>query len=998
MNHIYRLIWNDTLGTFVAVAENARARGKRNGLKLASAAVLSALAFTAHALPTGGRISAGAGGIAQSVNTMTVNQSSQNFAVNWQTFNIGSSETVKFVQPNATSIALNRVLGTDGSKILGNLKANGQVWILNPNGVLFGKGAQVNVGGLVASTLGISDADFLAGKRSFSGSGGTVVNQGAINAGYVALLGEHVSNKGVIVANLGTAALAAGNRVTLDFDGDKLLNVEVDKGALHALAENNALIQADGGMVLMTAKAKNALLDTAVNNSGIVRARTIANHNGVIKLLGDMQSGTVNVGGTLDASAPNGGNGGFVETSAAHVKIADGAKITTKAANGLTGSWLIDPVDFTIAAGSGALTTSGIGATTLSNSLTGTNVAVATSAATGGNGDIFVNSAVSWSANKLTLTAHRNINISANLNASGTASLALEYGQGAVAAGNTSNYYVNNGAKVYLPAGANFSTKLGSNGATTPWTVITSLGAAGDATVAPGVMTLQGMNTGLAGNYVLGADINASGTSTWNAGAGFTAVGNSGTKFTGSFDGLGHTVTGLTINRPDWLNPAHSYQGLFGYAGVGSTLRNVGLLNSSIYGANAVGALAGRSDGAISNSYADGGSVTTSVHNGGGLVGVLGDGVAGHGSIGNSYANVSVSGANGGGASSSSIGGLVGRTDLGSSIGNSYATGSVHGGTYVGGLVGQNKADIDTSYASGAVTATNSRGGFIGDQLGGVITNSYWDSTTTGVGTGTRLGDIAGVTDVAAAPYAQASYAGFDFAGSWRIYEGHTRPLLKSFLTPLTVTANDASKTYDGLAYSGGNGVSYSTAPNGNLLGAVSYGGTAQGATNAGSYTITASGHWSNQRGYDISYVDGTLTVNKATLTVTAGSTSKTYDGSAWSGNNGVSYSGFANGETSAVLGGTLTYGGSSQGAVNPGNYLITPGGLTSGNYTLVFNDGTLTIGSRVPAVPGAPADGYSGAVAVAAANEAGNAGVRADYVLVMHDCGLRLPSGLGCQ
>lgn len=967
MNHTYRLIWSDTLGAYVVAPENARARGKRNGLKLVSAAVLSALSFGAHALPTGGQISAGEGSIAQNGNAMTVNQSTQNLAVNWQNFNIGASETVNFVQPNSSAIALNRVLGSDGSQILGKINANGQVWILNPNGVLFGKTAQVNVGGLVASTLGMSDADFLAGKGTFSGSGGTVTNRGKINAGYVALLGGQVKNEGTIIANLGTVALAAGNRVTLDFDGDKLLSVQVDEGALKALAENKNLIQADGGLVVMTAKAKDALLDTAVNNTGVIRARTIQNREGKILLLGDMETGTVNVAGTLDASTPAGGNGGFVETSAAHVKIADNAKVTTAAANGLTGSWLIDPVDFTIAAGSGGLTTSGIGADTLSNSLASSNVAIATDAGTAGNGDIFVNAAVSWSANKLTLTAHRNININANLNASGTAQLALEYGQGAVAAGNTSNYYVNNGAKVYLPAGANFSTKLGSNGATTPWTVITTLGAAGSVTASD----LQGMNGNLAGHYVLGADINATATAGWNAGAGFVPVGNSGTKFTGSFDGLGHTVTGLTINRPANVL-ANNYQGLFGYADVGSTLRNVGLLNSSISGLSIVGALVGRSDGAISYSYADGGSVTGSLHQVGGLVGALG----GTGSISYSYANVSVTGTSGHGASSSTIGGLVGKTFVGSSISNSYATGSVHGGAYVGGLVGQNDADIDTSYASGAVTATNTRGGFIGDQLGGAITNSYWDSATTGVGTSTRLGNIAGVTDVAAAPYAQASYAGFDFTNTWRIYEGHTRPLLKSFLTPLTITANNASTTYSGLAYSGGNGVTGSVSGAvATLSGGPVYGGTSQGAVNAGSYTLTVDGYWSGQQGYDISYGNGTLTVNQAPLTVTANNGSKTFDGLAWSGGNGLSYAGFVGGEDASVLGGTLAWGGTSQGAIDIGSYTLAPSGLTSGNYTISFVDGTLTIASAVPTVPGAPVDGYSGAITSVSGGTLGDGG-----------------------
>jgi len=165
---------------------------------------------------------------------------------------------------------------------------------------------------------------------------------------------------------------------------------------------------------------------------------------------------------------------------------------------------------------------------------------------------------------------------------------------------------------------------------------------------------------------------------------------------------------------------------------------------------------------------------------------------------------------------------------------------------------------------------------------------------------------------------------------------------------PLTVTVNSASKSYDGTASSGGFGASYSgwVAGDGSSLsvlgGTLTYGGTSQGAVNAGSYTITGSGYTSSN--YAISYVPGTLTINTVPLTVTANNDSKTYDGQAYSGGNGVSYAGFVNGETSSVLGGTLSYSGTSQGAVNAGSYVITPSGLTSGNYSITFTKGTLTV------------------------------------------------------
>ena len=332
MNRIYRSIWNDKTGTFVAASENAKSCGRKSSpgasavtsgarfaLKGLALSLMLAFGSNAYAGPTGGVVSAGSASIAGGAGTTTINQSSQNVAINWQSFSIGQGEAVRFVQPNSSSVALNRVLGSDPSSILGSLSANGKVFLVNPNGILFGQGAQVNVGGLVASTLNITDSDFMAGKYNFSGaSKGSILNQGSINAdgGYVALLGANVSNQGVISAKLGTVALAAGNAITLDVAGDGLLNVTVNQGAVNALAQNGGLIQADGGQVLLTAQAAGTLLQSAVNNTGVIQAQTIENHNGTIRLLGDMQSGTVNVGGTLDASAPNGGNGGFIETSA----------------------------------------------------------------------------------------------------------------------------------------------------------------------------------------------------------------------------------------------------------------------------------------------------------------------------------------------------------------------------------------------------------------------------------------------------------------------------------------------------------------------------------------------------------------------------------------------------------------------------------------------------------------------------------------------------------
>ena len=941
-------IRNPVLGAWIAVTDLARRLGKAaSGRTVLVAACASAALFTspAQAAPDGGQVSAGTGAIAQTGTTTTITQQSQNLAIDWNSFSIAAGESVNFIQPNSSSIALNRILGTSPSEIYGSLSANGQVFILNPNGVLFGQGAQVNVVGMVASTLGLSNADFIAGNYRFSktGTAGSVVNQGIITAednGYIALLAPEVRNEGVIIATLGTALLAAGDMVTLNLDNGSLLGYSVDQGALNALAENRQLIQADGGQVFMSARAADALSTAVVNNAGIIEARTVQNIGGVIKLMGDMQVGQVNVGGTLDASAPNGGNGGFIETSAAHVNVANDARITTLAAQGANGTWLIDPFDFTIAATGGNMTGAAV-----SSALALTDVTILSSnSTTGVNGDINVNDVVSWSDNKLTLNAQRNININASMNGSGFAQLALEYGQGAFAAGNTSSYVIAPNVQVNLPAGNNFSTKLGSNGSVINYTVITSLGAEGSVTTTD----LQGMSGNLAGNYVLGANIDACATSgcgvpanAWDTGSGFVPIGDNSsgtavTQFTGVFDGLGHTISNLTINRP-----STGFVGLFGYAAAGSSIRNVGLQGGSVTGYSEVGGLAGYNSGTISNAYTTGnvssignvvgglvgfnaGTIISSYATGivigssyvGGLVGtnygsinyshatgivngssIFVGGLAGlnlGGTVNNSYATGSVSG--------DVAGGLVGQNDsrtifdingndIGTAVGtisNSYASGSVTGSSHNGGLTGINYGTISTSYAAGKVTGTTYVGGVAGYNTG-TISSSYWDTTTSTQATGIGGGTLTGVTGLTSTQMmTMASFSNWNIANTggagkvWRIYEGNTAPLLTSFLTPLTVTANNAVKTYDGNPYAGGNGVNYSDAKavtNVNVFDSgIAYGGTSQGAVNAGGYTITVSGLYSNQQGYDIiNYAPGTLTVSPYVVNLSGG---RSYNGS----------------------------------------------------------------------------------------------------------------------
>ncbi|MGS0744157.1 YDG domain-containing protein [Glaciimonas sp. GG7] len=587
----------------------------------------------------------------------------------------------------------------------------------------------------------------------------------------------------------------------------------------------------------------------------------------------------------------------------------------------------------------------------------------------GSTGTVNVNDVVSWSANKLTLNAQNNLNINAVLNGSGSASLTVQFGQGALALNNTSVYTRN--AVINLPAGNNYSVLIGSDGVVRNFTVINSLGAAGSITGTD----LQGVEGALSTNYVLGGNIDASTTSGWNTGTGFMPIGTAVTPYTGVFDGLGHAISNLTINRPS----AYSV-GLFGSTSSTAVIRSVGLIGGSVSGFEYVGALIGHNDGTVRNNYStvnvvgalrvggligdnDGGIIynntaigmVSGAYSVGGLVGynyygsigssralgnVIGNsddvggliGTNNFGVISNSYAIGSVSG------TSSYVGGLIGVSNLGT-VTNSYATGSVNGTyNYVGGLIGNNSSVINTSYASGSVSGGSEIGGLIGansnnvnnsyatgsvhgnyaydggligynggsvngtyatgkvsgnGSVGGLIgsssnsvSNSFWDITTTG-----QTASSGGIGMLSAQMKQQANFTsattangnlnpGGDFTNTWAIYNGYTYPLLRAFMTAITVTANNATKTYDGQAYAGASGVTYSSTPNSNLAGTVSYSDlSGNAAVHAGSYSIIASGLYSNQQGYLINYNSGALTVNQAQLNLTGvTASSKMYD------------------------------------------------------------------------------------------------------------------------
>jgi filamentous hemagglutinin family protein len=1046
-------------------------------------ALASLFAVNALANPSGATVVSGSAAISQSGTTLIVTNS-PNAIVNWQSFSIQANETTRFVQQSASSAILNRVVGADPSQLLGTLQSNGRVFLVNPAGILVGQGARIDVAGLVASTLNISNQDFLAGKLNFQAApgAGNVVNRGEIttpSGGTVYLLAPNIENSGLIHAPNGEVILAAGQTVQLLDSSAPGVSIEitgqpgnitnlgqilVDAGRIGlqgAVILNQGSLGADsvvseGGRIFLRASdVTNAgIISASGTSGGEIKINTTASFSQTAS--GEMRADSTNLGnggrvvswsdgdaridGQLSArGGPNGGNGGYIETSGVRVQIADGIRVTTAAPLGKAGTWLIDPNDYTVAASGGNIT-----GATLGTNLDGGNVTIttATMGTPGGNGDIFVNDAVSWSASStLTLTAQRNINVNATMVATGnTAGISLAH---------NGKFTTGNSASITL-SGSSPSVTIAGNS----YTVVNSLAG------------LQAIGT--TGNYALVSDIAAAGSAALNGGAGFAPIGTYGAGFSGTLDGLGHTINNLTINRP-----SAQYVGMFGWVSNGA-VQNLGLTNVSITGWNSVGGLAGGANTAgaiplIRNVYTTGtvdaaGLASSGSGYAGGLIGYasgmvldsaysaaqvsgaiyVGGLIGGtlntntltnvyatgavtsreQGSVGgligyfdsgfitNAYStgNVNDAGARGiaGGLigqnstgtlsktyssgtvtsvasplpgyafARAAIGGLIGVN--GGPISDSYSTGSVNAPTAnynVGGLVGGNSANITNSYSTGAITVGGSTtfvGGLVGRNSSGTVATSFWDTQTSGqatsaAGIGMNTADMKTQLNFTSATVANnPSNPSWNFTTTWTMADGVTYPLLKTLMVPLTVTASSVSKTYNGLGFSGGGGVSYLGFTGGDtagvLGGTLTYGGTSQGAVTTGSYAIVPSGYFSTK--YLFTYVNGSLTVTPAPLTITANNAGKTYDGIAYAGGNGVGYSGLVNGETAAVLGGTLAYGGSSQGAINVGNYTIAPSGLTSSNYALSFVNGSLSISSAtapppasppsVPSVPSAPA------------------------------------------
>ncbi len=318
------------------------------GVLCALGMALLATPAPVRANPAGGTVVGGQATITQTgPNTLQIQQLTPRAAINWNSFNIGAGETTIIQQPNSSSVSLDRVIGSDPSSIAGQLKSNGQVILINPNGIVFTQGSEVDVNSLIATTANVRNADFMAGKLNFSQPstkpGAVVANEGHISIadyGLAALVAPSVANSGLIDARLGKVVLAGANAFTVDLYGDGLFSFDItskvqSSPANGALVSNTGTIIADGGQILLTADAVSGIIDDTIRVDGVLQAKSIGSQQGSI-IVDAGAGGAAKVTGFLDVSGGPTASAGSATITGNSVALLGNAAIDATGLNGGT--------------------------------------------------------------------------------------------------------------------------------------------------------------------------------------------------------------------------------------------------------------------------------------------------------------------------------------------------------------------------------------------------------------------------------------------------------------------------------------------------------------------------------------------------------------------------------------------------------------------------------------------------------------------------------------
>lgn len=875
---------------------------------LATSALASAMARPAHAdmpvLPTGANIAAGAVDISQTGSTMTVNQNSGAAIVNWGAFSVGQGGSVTFVQPDATSVILNRVTGETTSTIAGNLSANGQVYLINPNGVTITASGKVQAAAFVASSLGLGDDDFLSGKRKFTGSGASagVSNAGTISivsGGYAALIGGHVSNTGTIVAPLGRVGLGAGEAATLDLAGDGFLEIAAPttRAADGALVIQAGLISADGGFVKLSAAAARDLARQTINMSGLIEARSVSGRNGSIVLSGGeggvavsgrlaaTGGGTVSItgddialtGATLDVSGPAGGGKVSVASTASTVFDAASAIRADATEMGRGGSVLLWSNGATSAKGllsarGGAQGGNGGFIETSGKAIDFTGLRVDASAKAGATGDWLVDPTdltIDTAAAATISAALAAANVTLQTNADGTFSGvgAPSSGDGDIVVASAINWTSANTLTLDAYHGVKVNAAIGlTDGALNLIARNAGVGINAKVTVA-GAGAVDIVSQGLANvsstglTFALGAGIDYGAN---DKGGRFSLNGEaydliySMAGLQGLSDQSGRYALATSLDASGTVYGDAIIGGLFHgrLDGLGHVVDRLTIVTSGptgliayIYDDGVVSNL-GVTNMSITGGDNVGGlaSVSTGVIESSYVTGLVSGGNKVGGLVGltnnmvrNSFANAVVLGSGG------DVGGLVG-VNIGT-VNNSYAMGVVSGGFVVGGLVGNNhifrEGEISNSLSTSLVLGGANGGGIVGyDNLAATISNLYWDVETSGASQGGGYGLPLGAVGLTTAGL-QSGPLSLDptaWAGGAGLY-----PYLKSFYPNGAQSVSGTAFQADGVTALIGAGVGVYAG--GGLLG----GGAAISGANGYYYAIAHAGAVGGSQGLGVS-------------------------------------------------------------------------------------------------------------------------------------------------
>ncbi|MDQ1092209.1 filamentous hemagglutinin family protein [Xanthomonas sacchari] len=771
MNRIYRLVFNRHLGVLQVASEVAAGHAGGTGAGAGAArlaapllpfALACALAAPAHASGVPSLSSATGATVSQNGGTLQIDQNAAKAVLNWNSFNVGKDASVVFVQPSSSAVALNLIDASRGASVIdGSLRANGNVFLINSAGILFGNHAQVNVGGLVASSLGLAGDDehgYLLARGEHGAA--SVVNQGSIragNGGSVNLVGNHVANRGTITADGGAIRLLSADQVKVTMDAAGAIGMQLVAAASQsvdstaAAVENSGSLRANGGQILLQA-GSSGLSQLLVNNTGTLEATGIDTSGGSVRLVGS--GGDVASSGRIDVSGPRGGNVELLSDAAVNVAgridasgSAAGGRI--RIGGGYQGGEQLQHASAATVAGGALLDASATGQGN------GGSIVVWSDGHTAVHGALRANAAGHGDGGLLETSGH-------TVDFTGIA-----VGAKGAGPGNAGTWLVDpEDLTVDSAAASTISGTL--NGGTNVTLLTTSTTASGPGTASNG-------NGNGNGDIIVAAPIEWSGNSTLTLNAHHDIFLNAAVTATGDSAGLklnygGFALTGSAtagtdyhVNAPVSLGGAHAnlaingqtytlirsladaaryfnspgYYALAQNVDLGGTTRSAALVNTfdstltglghsldnlsiSASGVGYVGLFGGTSNASVIRDL----RLNNVSISGGYYVG----GLVGHnqGAIKNVKVNGTVT------ATSSSVGGLVGYNT--SSIDNSAFYGNVNGDGTIGGLVGNNVGgEISNSHSLGSVTGSNSNvGGLVGHMDGGTLTNAYSYSNVRG--------------------------------------------------------------------------------------------------------------------------------------------------------------------------------------------------------------------------------------------------------------------------